>query len=129
MTSKKEQLATSQPMTLDEPEDDADSQEAFADELLKVFPSSGDKAREFAESLRSSGLVVKKARGGKVMRDKSMPYHKDGGRVHKDEINQCESDDPLNIFKIQGSTSAESASQTQTQRTAAGTEERGKSGG
>ena len=55
MTSKKEQLATSQPMTLDEPEDEADSQEAFADELLKVFPASGDKAKEFAESLRSSG--------------------------------------------------------------------------
>ena len=129
MTSKKEQLATSQPMTLDEPEDDADSQKAFADELLKVFPSSGEKAREFAESLRNSGLVIKKARDGKVMRDKSMPCHKDGGRTHKDEINQGESDDPLNIFKVQGSPSAESLSQTQTQKTAAGTDEPGKSGG
>ena len=102
MTSKKEQLVASQPMTLDEPEDEADSQKAFADELLKVFPASSDKAMEFAESLRSSGLVIKKAR---VMRDRSMPYQKDGGSA------------------------SESVSQTQPQNTADGTEEPGKSGG
>ena len=57
---------------------------------------------EFAESLRSSGLVIKKA---KVMRDRSMPYQTDGGIM------------------------SESVSQTQTQNTADGTEEPGKSGG
>ena len=102
MTNKKEQLVASQPMTLDEPEDEADSQKAFADELLKAFPTSGDKAIAFAESLRSSGLVIKKAR---VTRDRSMPYQKDGRRV------------------------LESLSQTQTQNTPDGTEEPGKSGG